>query len=81
MIHKNIVDKEYKSDLIPVYCCTFEFLTVFDREDIKKGVEYVRDKVLEEKSSKRIDQKLFREFLDNNFIKTRLNENLIDMFN
>ena len=39
-----MVDKELKCE---------DFLTVMDRKDISKGVEYIRNKILEKKSIKR----------------------------
>ena len=39
-------------------------MTVADREDIDKGVEYTRLKVMVDKSKKRCDRKIFEESLD-----------------
>ena len=37
----------------------FNFLTVMERDDMEMGVEYVRAKVLEDKSIKRYEKRLF----------------------
>jgi hypothetical protein len=53
----------------------FDFLTVVDKEDIEKGVEYIRMKVMEDKPIKRVDKKIFQENLDGYFKKTWLKKN------
>jgi hypothetical protein len=50
----------------------FDFLTVVDKEDIEKGVEYIRIKVMEDKSIKRGDKMIFEEYLDAYFKNTWL---------
>ena len=42
----------------------FNFLTVAEQDDMEKGVEYIGDKVLEDKSIKRCEKRLFEEYLD-----------------
>ena len=37
----------------------FDFLTVVEWDDMEKGVEYIRAKVLEDKSIKRCEKMLF----------------------
>ena len=59
----------------------FDFLTVINRNDIEKGVEYIRENVKAKKDLKKSDKKLFDDFLDQYFIKTWLKKKLIDMFN
>ena len=76
-----MVDKGFKSEVIAVTLQLFDVLTVIDREDIKKGVEYTKDKALKINSIKRSNKKLFEEYQDNYFIKTWSEEKLIDMFN
>ena len=46
----------------------FDFLTVVEWDDMKKGVEYIRA-VLEDKSIKRCEKRLFEEYLDHYFKK------------
>ena len=70
-----------KNDVIAIVLPLFDFLTVVKRGDIEKGVEYIRMRVVDEKSFKRGDKKLFQEFLDGYFRKTWLREKLIEMFN
>jgi hypothetical protein len=54
----------------------FDFLTVIDKKDIRKGVEYMRHKVYEIKGLKRNDKKQFDEFLDKYFIQTWLKKKI-----
>ena len=69
--------KETVAFLLP----RFDFLTVVDKDDIEKGVEYIRESVRDSKELKRAEKKVFDEFLDQYFIKTWMKKKLIDMFN
>jgi hypothetical protein len=42
---------------------------VVEGDDMEKGVEYIRTKVLEDKSIKRCEKRLFEEYLDCYFKK------------
>jgi hypothetical protein len=50
----------------------FDILTLVDKEDIEKGVEYIQIKVMEDKSIKRGDKMIFEEYLDAYFKNTWL---------
>ena len=76
-----MVDRGFKNDVILVILPLFDFLTVIDREDMEKGVEYIRSSVHDKKDIKRCDKKLFDGYLDYYFKKTWLRKKLIDMFN
>ena len=80
-LRKNMVDRGFKNDVILIILPLFDFLTVIDREDMEKGVEYIRSRVHNTKDIKRCDKKLFDGYLDNYFKKTWLRKKLIDMFN
>ena len=54
---------------------------MINREDMEKGVKYIRSRVHSEKDVKRCDKKLFDDYLDNYFKKTWLRKKMIDMFN
>ena len=60
----------------------FDFFTVVDWDDMEKGVEYIRAKVLdlEDKSIKMCEKRLFEEYLDCYF-KSMDEEKLVEMFN
>ena len=45
-----MVEKGLKNDVIAVVLPLFDFLTVVKRDDIEKGVEYIRMRVLGEKA-------------------------------
>ena len=51
---------------------------VVDREDMRMGMEYIREKVLEDKRIKRSDEKLFEKYLENNFNKRWLKKKIRD---
>ncbi len=65
-----MVDRGYKNEVILVILPLFDFLTVINREDMEKGVEYIWSRVHNEKDVKRCDKKLFDDYLDNYFKKT-----------
>ena len=67
--------------MIKVVLPLFDFLTVIKKEDMRKGVEYIRDMVYRSKGLKRCDKRQFDEFLNNYFIPTWLRRKMIDMFN
>jgi hypothetical protein len=67
--------------MIKVVLPLFDFLTVIKKEDMRKGVEYIRDMVCRSKGLKRCDKRQFDEFLNNYFIPTWLRRKMIDMFN
>ena len=76
-----MIERGFDKDMVKVILPMFDFLTVIDKKNIQKGVEYLRQKVLKTKGIKRCDKRLFEEFLDTYFIKTWLKKRLIDMFN
>ena len=80
-IRHNMIERGFDKDMVKVILPMFDFLTVIDKKNIQKGVEYLRQKVLKTKGIKRCDKRLFEEFLDTYFIKTWLKKRLIDMFN
>ena len=80
-IRHNIVEKGFHKDMIKVVLPLFDFLTVIKKEDMRKGVEYIRDMVYRSKGLKRCDKRQFDEFLNNYFILTWLRRKMIDMFN
>ena len=76
-----MVEKGFDRDVIRTVLPLFDFLTVIKKEDIRKGVEYIRDVVQKTKGLKRNKKKEFDEFLNTYFIPTWLKPKLIDMFN
>ena len=80
-IHHNMIEKGFKKETVAILLPMFDFLTVVDRNDIERGVEYIREKVKGCKDLKKSEKKLFDEFLEQYFIKTLLKKKLIDMFN
>ena len=76
-----MVEKGFHKGMIKVVLPLFDFLTVIKKEDIRKGVEYIREMVHKSKGLKRCDKKQFDEFLNSYFIPTWLKRKLIDMFN
>jgi hypothetical protein len=76
-----MVEKGFDRDVIRTVLPLFDFLTVIKKEDIRKGVEYIRDVVQKTKGLKRNEKKEFDEFLNTYFIPTWLKPKLIDMFN
>ena len=80
-IRHNMIERGFDKDMVKVILPMFDFLTVIDKKNIQKGVEYLRQKVLKTKGIKRCDKRLFEEFLDTYFIKTWLKKRLIDMLN
>ena len=50
----------------------YDFLMVINKNDIARGIEYIRETVHGKKGLKRCDKKLFDEFLDKYFRKTWL---------
>ncbi len=80
-IRHNMIERGFSKETIAYLLPKFDFLTVVDKDDIEKGVEYIRESVRESKELKRAEKKLFDEFLDQYFIKTWMKKKLIDMFN
>jgi hypothetical protein len=80
-IRHNLIEKGFKRETVAILLPMFDFLTVINRNDIEKGVEYIRENVKAKKDLKKSDKKLFDDFLDQYFIKTWLKKKLIDMFN
>jgi hypothetical protein len=80
-IRHNMIEKGFHKDVVKMIMPLFDFLTVIDKKDIRKGVEFLRHKVYKIKGLKRNDKKQFDEFLDKYFIQTWLKKRLIDMFN
>ena len=76
-----MVERGFDRDVIKTILPLFDFLTVIRKEDMRKGVEYIRDIVQKSKGLKRIEKKTFEEFLNKYFIPTWLRPKLIDMFN
>ena len=80
-IRHNMIERGFKKETVAVILPEFDFLTVICKDDIARGVEYIREKVCAGKELKRAEKKLFNEFLDQYFIKTWMKKKLIDMFN
>ena len=76
-----MIEKGFKKETVAILLPMFDFLTVVDRNDIERGVEYIREKVNSGKDLKKSEKRMFDEFLDEYFIKTWLKKKLIDMFN
>ncbi len=75
-----MIEKGFHKDVVKMILPLFDFLTVIDKKDIWKGVEFLRHNVYKLKGLKRNDKKQFDEFLDKYFIQTWLKKRLIDMF-
>ena len=67
-----MIEIGFKKETVVILLPMFDFLTVVDRNDIERGVEYIREKVNGGKDSKKRAKKLFDEFLDQYFIKSWL---------
>ncbi len=80
-IRHNMIEWGLDKDFIRTVLPLFDFLTVIKKEDIQKGVEYIRDMVQKTKGLKRSEKKQFNDFLNTYFIPTWLKQKLIDMFN
>ena len=80
-IRHNMIERGFSKETVAFVSPRFDFLTVVDKDDIEKGVEYIRESVRESKELKRAEKKGFDEFLDQYFIKTWMKKKLIDMFN
>ena len=80
-IRHNMIEHGFSKETVAFLLPKFDFLTVVDKDDIERGVEYIRETVRASKGLKRANKKLFEEFLDQYFIKTWMKKKLIDMFN
>ena len=80
-IRHNMIERGFHKDMVKVILPLFDFLTVIDKKDIQKGVEYLRQNVLQTKGIKRCDKWLLEEDLNIYFIRTWMKQRLIDMFN
>ena len=80
-IRHNMIERGFGKETVAILLPMFDFLTVIDKDDITRGVEYIRECVRTGKGLKRAEKKLFDEFLDQYFIKTWMKKKLIDMFN
>ncbi len=80
-IRHNMIERGFRKETVAYLLPKFDFLTVIDKDDIARGVEYVRESVRASKGLKRAEKKLFDEFLDQYFIKTWMKKKLIYMFN
>ena len=80
-INKNLVDWGFSKDCIKLILWRFKFLTIIDPSHMRAGVEYIRQKVHDDKKVKKREKVLFDQFLNEYFIKTWLTEKLISMFN
>ena len=76
-----MTDRGFHKDVVKMILPLFDFLTVIEKKDIRKGVEYLKHMVYKIKGIKRSEKKHFDEFLDKYFIMTWLKERLIDMDN
>jgi len=80
-IRHNLVEKGFHRDMIKEVLPLFDFLTVIKKEDINKGIQYIREMVNKNKGLKRCDKRQFDDFLNSYFIPTWSKRKLIDMFN
>ena len=55
----NMIDKGFHKDVVKVILPLFDFLTVIEKKDIQKGVEYLRHMVYKIKGIKRREKKHF----------------------
>ena len=67
-----MVERGLRKDVIRAVLPLFDVLTVIKKEDIRKGVEYIREMVQKTKGLKRCDKKQIDEFLNSYFIPTWL---------
>jgi hypothetical protein len=63
-IRHNMIGKGFKKETVAILLPMFDFLTVINRNDIERGVEYIREKVNGGKDLKKSEKKLFNKFLD-----------------
>ena len=63
-IRHNMIEKGFHKNVVKMIMPLFDFLTVIDKKDIRKGVEFLRHKVYKIKGLKGNDKKQFDEFLD-----------------
>ena len=75
------MEKGFHKDMIKAVLQLFDFLTVIKMEDIKKGIQYIREMVNKSKGLKRCDKRRFDDSLNSYFIPTWSKRKLIDMFN
>ena len=80
-IGHNMIERGFGKETVAILLPMFDFLTVIDKDDITRVVEYIRECVRTGKGLKRAEKKLFDDFLDQYFIKIWLKKKLIDMFN
>jgi hypothetical protein len=80
-IRHNLVEWKFERDDIKIMLPMFEFLTVIKKEDMRKGVDYIREMVRKTKGIKKSEKKRFEEFMKTYFIPTWLKPKLIEMFN
>ena len=80
-LHHNMFEWGFNKEIVTVLLPMFDFLTVINKTDIGKGVEYIRKTVYKKKDLKRCEKKLFDEFLDKYFMKTWSKRKMVDMFN
>jgi len=76
-----MIEKGFHKDVVKVILLLFDFLTVIEKKNIQKGVEYLRQMMHKTKGIKRSEKKHFDKFLDKYCIKTWLKKRLINMFN
>ena len=67
-----MIEKGFNKEAVTILLPMIDFLTVVDKNDIEREVEYIREKVDGGKDLKKNEKKLFDKFLDQYFIKTWL---------
>ena len=72
---------KFESNIIKETLPMFDFLTVVEKRNIRKGVEYIRECANKCGLLKKADRILFDRYLDEYFIPFWLQQRMQDMYN
>ena len=72
---------KFDNDVIKEILPMFDFLTVIDKGDIRKGVEFIRENVTKGVKLKKDDRIMFERYLDDYFIPFWLQQRMKNMYN
>ncbi len=72
---------KFDNDIIKEILPMFDVLTVIDKGDIRKGVEFIRENVNKGVKLKKDDRIMFERYLDDYFIPFWLQQRMKDMYN
>ena len=61
-IRNNMIERGFSKETVAYLLPKFDFLTVVDKDDIEKGVEYIRESVRESKELKRAEKSCLMSF-------------------